>query len=150
MFKSMWGVFEVVDGFFVYKRGWECIFENWYCIWCDYILVDLNIDLLGWIKKYFEFVNVGGNFGKVNSFFGIDFNDFIGGVFNVVDLFEGNNFVCFFLELVKVFVLNLLLMFFKIFIMLLKLVNDVFFDFLFDFNCGVMEEFSKGGNDVVV
>ena len=145
----MWRVSEAADDSLVYNRGWERIPENWYRIRRDYTLVDLNIDLLGWIKKHPELANVGGNLGKVNSFSGIDFNDLTGGAFNAVDLLEGNNLVCFSLELVKAFAPNSLSTLFKTLTTPLKLVNDALLDPLLDLNCGAMEELSKGGNDVV-
>lgn len=43
-------------------------------------------------------VRFGGNTGTVNSFAGVDVTDLTGGAFNLADLAQGNNAVCFFLQ----------------------------------------------------
>jgi hypothetical protein len=46
-----------------------------------------------------EFLSVGGNTGKVDTFAGIEPTDLTGGVFNSATLLEGNNFMCYAMQL---------------------------------------------------
>lgn len=46
-----------------------------------------------------EFASVGGNTGTTNSFVGLDPSDLTGGVFNAATLAEGNNLMCYGLQL---------------------------------------------------
>ena len=48
--------------------------------------------------KYPEFLSVGGNTGKTNSFVGVDIQNLTSGVYNAQNLLEGNNGICFGLE----------------------------------------------------
>lgn len=45
--------------------------------------------------EYPEFLSVGGNTGKVDSFTGLDLNDVTGGLVNAGTLTQGNNLLCF-------------------------------------------------------
>ena len=45
--------------------------------------------------------SIGGNTGTVNSFTGVDLGNLTGGVYNAANLLEGNNLMCFALEVVK-------------------------------------------------
>ncbi|KAJ5120035.1 hypothetical protein N7448_010704 [Penicillium atrosanguineum] len=84
-----------------YREGWERIPENWYKTPVDYGLIQLNLDTIDWMAKYPELGNVGGNTGTVNSFAGVDLADLTGGVFNLANLLEGNNLLCFVFEILK-------------------------------------------------
>jgi hypothetical protein len=48
--------------------------------------------------KYPEIVQFGGNTGTPNSFVGVDPSDISGGVYNSVNLLQGNNLSCFFFQ----------------------------------------------------
>ena len=86
-----------------YKRGWERIPENWYRTPVDYGLVSLNIDLVTWFAKYPDLASIGGNTGTVNSFTPLDISDITGGLLDTLELLEGNNLLCFALQVVKAF-----------------------------------------------
>lgn len=45
-----------------------------------------------------QFLSVGGNTGKVNTFTGVDPANLTGGVFTASNLLQGNNLICFGLE----------------------------------------------------
>lgn len=139
---------ESEDGTLKYNRGWERIPENWYRLRGDYTLVDLNLDLRAWIYKHPQLANIGGNLGQINSFAGIDFDDLTGGVINAVSLLEGNNLVCFVLEIVKSFAPNSLSTLFATLDKPLGLINDALLDPLLDLDCPPMHELQEGGNDI--
>ncbi|CAK4032224.1 Aromatic peroxygenase [Lecanosticta acicola] len=86
---------------FTYTKGHERIPENWYKRTVDYGLVELNLDVVYFITRYPVFASVGGNTGKVNTFTGVDLSDPVGGLLNVPNLLQGNNLLCFVLELVN-------------------------------------------------
>jgi hypothetical protein len=132
-----------------YNRGWERIPENWYRLQGDYGFVHLNLDLLAWISKHPELANMGGNLGEVNSFAGIDLEDLTGGVVNAVTLLEGNNLICFTLEIIKAFAPNSLSTLFATLEKPLQLINDALLDPLLDLNCPAMDELTKGGKDIL-
>jgi len=46
-----------------------------------------------------EFLSVGGNTGKVDTFTGVDPSDLTGGVFNGATLLESNNLMCYVMQL---------------------------------------------------
>ncbi len=56
---------------------------------------------MDWVTKYPELGSIGGNTDGVNTFTGINLTDPATGVLNGVDLLEGNNLLCFALEVVK-------------------------------------------------
>lgn len=80
-----------------YTPGNERIPENWYkrAIGDEYTIpfyaVDLNLAALA----HPEFLEIGGNTGTTNSFVGVDPSNLTGGVFNSVNLLQGNNLACF-------------------------------------------------------
>ncbi|CAE6528457.1 unnamed protein product [Rhizoctonia solani] len=78
-----------------YQNGYERIPENWYRRPTDYILPSFDLDLVGMGLEHPEFLSIGGNTGKVNSFAGVDLGEITGGVYNSAKLLEGNNLVCF-------------------------------------------------------
>jgi hypothetical protein len=84
---------------FVYQKGHERIPENWYATPSPYSLVNLNLDIVGFILRYPIFANVGGNVGRVNSFTGVDLANPVNGVLNLSNFLKSNNLICFALEL---------------------------------------------------
>ncbi|KAF8699333.1 Peroxidase, family 2, partial [Rhizoctonia solani] len=78
-----------------YQRGYERIPDNWYKRAIDYSIPLYSVDLLYAGLKHPEFLSIGGNTGKVNSFAGVNVGDITGGVYNSVNLLEGNNLICF-------------------------------------------------------
>ena len=149
MLQSFWAVYEDSQGNLEYKRGWERIPDNWYRIAGDYGLVALNLDLLAWVARHPQLASIGGNLGEVDSFAGVDLSDLTGGVLNAGALLEGNNLLCFALEVVKTFAPNSLSSLFKTLEAPLQLVNDALLDPLLDLNCPAYKELSEGGRDVV-
>lgn len=49
-------------------------------------------------SEYPNTITIGGNTGTINSFTGLDFSDFTGGVYNVETLLAGDNLACFLLQ----------------------------------------------------
>lgn len=84
-------------GSFVHTPGHEKIPDNWYkrAIGDEYIINFLQLDLLAAAAEHPEFLSVGGNTGKVNTFTGVDIDDLTGGAYNVQTLAQGDNAVCF-------------------------------------------------------
>ncbi|CAE6341197.1 unnamed protein product [Rhizoctonia solani] len=78
-----------------YQNGFERIPENWYRRPTDYAFLDFQLDLVDAALKHPEFLSIGGNTGKVNSFAGVDLTSITGGVYNSINLLEGNNLFCF-------------------------------------------------------
>jgi len=85
---------------FQYTAGHERIPDNWYKRnLVDYYTIPyLTEDALAMSAVYPEFLSVGGNTGKPNSFVGVDLQNLTGGVFSASNLLEGNNLACFGLE----------------------------------------------------
>jgi hypothetical protein len=52
-------------------------------------------DLLAAAEKYPQFLDIGGNTGKTDTFTGVDIQDLTGGVFNAATLLQGDNAICF-------------------------------------------------------
>ncbi|CAE6518627.1 unnamed protein product [Rhizoctonia solani] len=92
--KSFYGVSGSGDSL-TYQMGHERIPDNWYKRPIDYSIPLYAVDLLYAGLKHPEFLSIGGNTGKVNSFAGVNVGDITGGVYNSVNLLEGNNLVCF-------------------------------------------------------
>ncbi|POR39495.1 hypothetical protein TPAR_00289 [Tolypocladium paradoxum] len=84
-------------GSFVYSEGHERIPENWYkrAIGNEYTIPFFSLDLCEAAVKHPEFLAVGGNTGKVNTFTGVNVIELTNGVFDVKTLLEGNNAICF-------------------------------------------------------
>ncbi|KAK7923484.1 Cloroperoxidase [Apiospora marii] len=144
--RSFYGVHEE-NGELVYKKGWEQIPENWYRIAVDYGLVQTNLDLVDWILQHPVLASVGGNLGRVNSFAGVNVEDITGGVLNATSLLEGNNLVCFVLQVVKTFAPNSLSSLFKTLELPLKLVNDAVLNPLLDLSCPEFKDLTMDGKD---
>lgn len=85
---------------FKYTPGYEAFPNNWYkrnpvdYYTIPYFSVDLNTMAL----EHPQFLSVGGNTGKVNTFTGIDPSNLTGGVYTDANLLQGNNLLCFGLE----------------------------------------------------
>ncbi|KAJ5779131.1 hypothetical protein N7457_006851 [Penicillium paradoxum] len=84
-----------------YREGWERIPENWYKTPVDYGLIQLNLDIIGFVLKYPELGSIGGNLGEVDSFAGVDLGDLTGGILNLTGLLKDNNLLCFVTEVLK-------------------------------------------------
>ena len=145
---SFFGVVEE-NGEMVYKKGWERIPENWYRIAIDFGLVDVNLDLVDWILKYPKLASIGGNQGKTNTFAGVDLHDITGGLLNATSLLEGNNLVCFVLQVVKTFAPNSLSSLFKTLEVPLKLVNDAILNPLVSLQCPEWKDLTLDGQDLL-
>ncbi|KAM3071057.1 hypothetical protein ACMFMG_009964 [Clarireedia jacksonii] len=84
-------------GNFTWTEGHEKIPDNWYkrAIGDEYSIPYLTKDFLAAALQYPEFVSIGGNTGKVDTFTGVDVEDLTGGVYNAQTLLQGNNAICF-------------------------------------------------------
>ncbi|KAJ5085596.1 hypothetical protein N7532_010367 [Penicillium argentinense] len=94
-FKQFFGV-TGYPGSFIWHKGQERIPKNWYKrpTISPYGLTDSLVDIgIGYLA-YPKALRIGGNNGSVNSFTGISLEDLTGGVLNVKNLFEGDNFAC--------------------------------------------------------
>lgn len=89
------------DGNFKYTPGHERIPDNWYKrnIVDEYTIPYFNQDLLAMAEQHPEFLSIGGNTGKVDTFTGVNPTDLTGGVFNSQTLLEGNNLMCYSMQL---------------------------------------------------
>lgn len=87
-------------GNFKYTPGYEKIPDNWYkrAIGDEYGLVAYIGDVMAAAEKYPQFLSIGGNTGKVNTFTGVDVTNLTGGVYNAQTLAQGNNAACFALQ----------------------------------------------------
>jgi hypothetical protein len=148
VFASFYAVYEE-DGQLVYRKGHEQIPANWYRRPIDYGLVELNIDLAAWFIKHPILASIGGNLGRPDSFAGLDIEDTTGGILNATSLLEGNNLVCFVLEIVKTFSPNSLSSLFKTLEAPLKLVSDAVLDPLLSLNCPAFKDLKMDGKDLL-
>ncbi|EME78939.1 uncharacterized protein MYCFIDRAFT_60430 [Pseudocercospora fijiensis CIRAD86] len=98
--KSFFGICDYPRPF-TYNIGWERIPERWTRRPGAYGLLEFNFDLIQWIGWFPELASIGGNMGRVNTFAGIRLDDLGGGIMNLAHLLEGNNLICFALELIK-------------------------------------------------
>lgn len=133
------------DGKLEYKRGWERIPENWYKIPVDYGLVQLNLDLVEWFLRYPQLASIGGNTGTVNSFTPLDLSDLSGGLLNVQTLLEGNNLICFALQVVKTVSPNSLSNLFKTLAVPLSLLTEALGAAVTDLTCPPFGDLAYGG-----
>ena len=83
------------------QPGYEKIPDNWYTRnkLDPYTIPFFQLDLTQAALEHPEFLNVGGNTGKVNTFTGVDLTNLTGGVYNTQTLLQGNNAACFAMEL---------------------------------------------------
>lgn len=84
-------------GNFKHTEGHERIPDNWYkrAIGDEYSIPRFQLDFLDAALKHPEFLNIGGNTGKVDTFAGVDLDSLTGGVYNSETLLKGNNLACF-------------------------------------------------------
>ncbi|KAI5198460.1 Cloroperoxidase [Aureobasidium subglaciale] len=89
------------DGNFKYTPGYERIPENWYTrnALDPYDVLALQIDTDAQLLQHLEFASIGGNTGTPNSFVGVDPEILTDGVFNAQTLLQGNNLMCYGLQL---------------------------------------------------
>ncbi|KAF2228837.1 Cloroperoxidase [Viridothelium virens] len=89
------------DGDFTYTPGHERIPDNWYTRHPvdAYTIPYFSLDAVAQLVKYPEFGSIGGNTGTTNSFVGIDPSNLTSGVYSASNLAEGNNLLCYALEL---------------------------------------------------
>ncbi|KAL6718421.1 hypothetical protein ACLMJK_004510 [Lecanora helva] len=86
---------------FVYTPGHEAFPDQWYkrniadYYTIPYLATDSNVMALA----HPEFLSVGGNTGKTNTFTGIDPANLTGGVYTADNILQGNNAICYGLEL---------------------------------------------------
>ncbi|PQE32143.1 hypothetical protein CJF32_00001736 [Rutstroemia sp. NJR-2017a WRK4] len=94
--KSFFGV-SGPDSALVWNKGQERIPNNWYRRPSSnpYTLASGVLDTLANLRAYPDSFRVGGNTGTVNSFAGVDLGNLTGGTYNLANLVEGNNLVCF-------------------------------------------------------
>ncbi|CAE6416011.1 unnamed protein product [Rhizoctonia solani] len=92
--KSFFGVSGSGDNL-TYHKGYERIPDIWYKRPVDYSFAALALDLVDAALEHPEFLSIGGNMGKVNSFAGVNLRNITGGVYNSANLLQGNNLVCF-------------------------------------------------------
>jgi hypothetical protein len=84
-------------GNFTWTEGYERIPDNWYkrAIGDEYSIPYFQVDLVAAAAEYPQFLDVGGNTGKTNTFTGVDFQNLTGGVYNLQTLGQDDNALCF-------------------------------------------------------
>ncbi len=133
----------------MYREGHERIPANWYRLAVDYSLVDYNLDLVAWAIKHPVLLSIGGNLGKVNTFAGVDIANLTGGVLNAAALLQGNNLVCFALNVVKTLVpSSVTSSLLATLAPVLQLVDDVLLHPLLDLSCPAFADLTLGGEDL--
>lgn len=132
----------------IYKRGWERIPENWYRRPVPWGLVDLNLDVVTWSERHPLLLSIGGNTGQVNTFTGIDLSDLTGGVLNSQTLLEGNNLVCFSLEIAKTLGPNSLSTLYRSLATPINLISAAIAAPLLDLACPVFADLASNGTDI--
>ncbi|KAN0106888.1 Cloroperoxidase [Hyaloscypha variabilis] len=98
--KSFFAITGDPDSGFTWTEGNERIPDNWYkrAIGDEYTIPYFNLDLTAAAAQYPQFLDVGGNTGKTNTFTGVDIENLTGGVYNLQTLAQGNNAACFAFE----------------------------------------------------
>ncbi|KAB5593949.1 hypothetical protein CTheo_2550 [Ceratobasidium theobromae] len=81
-----------------YQPGHERIPENWYRCPDNYVLLMIWKDIGDMGVKHPELLSLSGNTGEVNSFAGLNLGDLTGGVYNLANLLQGNNLMCFVMQ----------------------------------------------------
>lgn len=133
------------QGSFTYTEGHESIPDNWYRSPTDYGLVEFNLELVSMISQYPDLANIGGNTGTVNSFTGLDLSDITGGVFNIETLLEGNNLLCFALQVVRFVAPNSLSSLFETIDGPLEMVTSALAQPVLDLGCPALKDLEVGG-----
>lgn len=145
--RSFYGITQDADnGSLTYNPGHERIPENWFPRQTPYTIPDFNAAEAALLRKQPELLSVGGNTGTVNSFAGIDVEDLTGGVFNAANLLEGNNLICFALEVVKFAGPNALSSALKALAEPVELLGKVAAPIV-DLSCPVFADLTVGGTD---
>lgn len=86
---------------FTYRPGHERIPDNWYRRPEPFDLLAHLEELARWIGWCPALGSIGGNLGAPNTFAGLNLEDPMSGLWNLQGFLEGNNFFCFFLEMLK-------------------------------------------------
>ncbi|KAK4501880.1 hypothetical protein PRZ48_007689 [Zasmidium cellare] len=134
---------------FTYQKGWERIPENLYKTPVDWTVVQFNLDLVDWILQYPELGSIGGNAGEVNTFAGISLADPVTGIANVTNLLEGNNLICFALQVVKLAAPSYTNNIFKTLAAPLELILDALATPLLDLGCPSWTALQRGGKPLL-
>jgi hypothetical protein len=100
------------------------------------------------LKLNLVFYSIGGNLGKINSFAGVDPADLTGGVFNLANLLEGNNLLCFVFEVLKFASPNALSGLYKTLAEPLEWVTNVVAEPLLNMTCPAFEDLQMGGKPI--
>ncbi|KAI5361286.1 Putative chloroperoxidase [Septoria linicola] len=132
-------------GNFTYAKGHERIPDNWWKTPVDYSLVQLNLDVVHFVLRYPIFGSIGGNVGKVNSFTGVNLDDPVDGVLNLTNLLEGNNLLCFILEVVNFAAPNYLNNLVSTLVEPLKMLTDAIAVPLLNLSCPQLDEITRDG-----
>ncbi|KAH8678266.1 Chloroperoxidase [Xylariales sp. PMI_506] len=148
VFASFWGVYKDSTGQLVYKKGWEQIPANWYRSPTDYGLVETIVDILAMGAKYPKLLSIGGNLGAVNTFAGVDFADITGGVLNLTKLLEGNNLLCFVLEVLQMAVPNQLASVYATLSPILQTLNPIT-GAITNLSCPIFSTLQLGGTNLL-
>ncbi|KAI7223368.1 Cloroperoxidase [Hortaea werneckii] len=147
--KSFFGVYGDREcGNMTYREGHEQIPANWYRHGAPYGLIELNLDVVSMILKYPELGSIGGNVGTVNSFTGVDLDDVLGGVLNAGQLLEGNNLLCFVLEVVKLASPNYLNNLYTTLEVPLELITNIIAAPLLDLSCPTWDDLTMNGQPI--
>ncbi|KAB8556610.1 hypothetical protein FH972_025647 [Carpinus fangiana] len=87
---------------FVYTPGHEKIPDNWYkrAIGDEYTIPFFEADLLAAAVQNPQFLSIGGNTGKVNTFTPVDIQNITGGLYSLATFAEPHNLQCFIYQLV--------------------------------------------------
>lgn len=106
------------------------------------------MDLLQMFAQQPELLAIGGNTGTVNSFAGVDPSNLLGGVANLSTLLEGNNLICYALEVVKTFAPNSLSSLFKTLQTPLDMLSSAIATPILDLACPVYSDLEAGGSNI--
>lgn len=122
--------------------------DNWFRRPIPWGLVDLNLDVLKWSERHPFLLDVGGNTAEVNTFTGLDLSNITGGLLNTATLLEGNNLICFSLEIAKTFGPNSLSTLYKLLSVPAGILTDALSTPLLDLSCPVYADLSNQGDDI--
>ncbi|KAK6216308.1 hypothetical protein LQW54_003699 [Pestalotiopsis sp. IQ-011] len=150
MFKSFFAVVDdaTAASGMVYQRGHERMPDNWFRRPIPWGLVDLNLDVLKWSERHPFLLDVGGNTGEINTFTGLDLSNITGGLLNTASLLEGNNLICFSLEIAKTFGPNSLSTLYKLLSVPAGILTDALSTPLLDLSCPVYADLSDQGDGI--
>ncbi|CAH0382666.1 unnamed protein product [Bemisia tabaci] len=89
------------NGSFIYTPGHERIPDNWYKRALDdpYTIPFFLLDVVKMAVNHPQFLSVGGNTNGVNTFTGVDPGNLTDGVYNIKNLLDPKNLMCFSLQL---------------------------------------------------